>query len=78
MSDDETQIRNLVAQWQAATKAGETQTVLELMTDDVVFLLPGRPPMTKGEFTAMSTSPREVPRPQFQTAQEVREIEVHP
>ena len=37
MSDDEAQIRDLVAQWQAATRAGETQTVLDLITDDVVF-----------------------------------------
>jgi uncharacterized protein (TIGR02246 family) len=49
MSDDQAQIRNLVAQWQAATKAGRTQTVLDLMTDDVVFVVPGRPPMTKDE-----------------------------
>jgi uncharacterized protein (TIGR02246 family) len=76
MPDDEAQIRNLVAQWQAATKAGQTQTVLDLMTDDVVFLVPGRPPMTKDEFAALSESPPAVPRPQFQSTQDIREIEV--
>ena len=76
MSDDEAQIRNLIAQWQSATKAGQTQTVLELMTDDVVFLVPGRPPMTKDEFAALSASPPGVHRPQFETAQDIREIEV--
>jgi uncharacterized protein (TIGR02246 family) len=78
MSDDEAQIRNLVAQWQAATKAGQTQTVLDMTADDVVFLVPGRPPMSKGEFAVLSPSPPEVPRPQFQTAQDIHEIEVHP
>jgi uncharacterized protein (TIGR02246 family) len=78
MSDDEAQICNLVAQWQAATKAGDTQTVLDLMTDEVVFLVPGRPPMSKDEFAAVSASPPSVSRPQFQTAQDIREIEVHP
>jgi uncharacterized protein (TIGR02246 family) len=76
MSDDEAQIRNLVAQWQASTKAGQTQTVLDLMTDDVVFLVPGRPPMIKDEFAALSASPPGVPRPQFQSTQDIREVEV--
>lgn len=29
----------------AATKVGDVDTALSLMTDDVVFLVPGRPPM---------------------------------
>ena len=41
MQDDEQQIRELVATWMAATKAGDVDTVLGLMTDDVVFLMPG-------------------------------------
>jgi uncharacterized protein (TIGR02246 family) len=76
MSDDEAEIRNLVARWQTATKAGQTQTVLDLMTDDVVFLVPGRPPMSKDEFAALSASPPGVPRPQLQSTQDIREIEV--
>jgi uncharacterized protein (TIGR02246 family) len=76
MSDDETHIRSLVAQWQAATKAGQMQTVLDLMTDDVVFLVPGRQPMDKDEFSALSASPPDAPRPQFQSTQDIREIGV--
>jgi uncharacterized protein (TIGR02246 family) len=45
MQSDEQEIRQLVATWMAATKAGDIDTVLPLMTEDVVFLLPGRPPM---------------------------------
>ena len=52
MQSDEQQIRQLVTTWMAATKAGDVDTVLDLMADDVVFLVPGRPPMRKGEFAS--------------------------
>jgi uncharacterized protein (TIGR02246 family) len=44
MLNDEEQIRTLVQTWQTATSAGDVDTVLGLMTDDVVFLVPGRSP----------------------------------
>ena len=44
MPSDEQEIRQLVATWIAATKVGDIETVLSLMAEDVVFLLPGRPP----------------------------------
>lgn len=50
MHDDETAIRDLVATWMAATKAGDAQGVLDLMTDDAVFLVPGQAPFGKAEF----------------------------
>jgi uncharacterized protein (TIGR02246 family) len=56
MQDDETAIRQLVADWMAASAAGDNARVLELMTDDVVFLLPGRPPMRKADFQAAQTA----------------------
>ena len=43
MGNDEQEIRQLVATWMAATKAGDIDTVLSLMSDDVVFLVTGRP-----------------------------------
>ena len=52
MTPDEEQIRALIAGWMAATKAGDADKVLGMMTDDAVFLLPGRPPMRKPEFAA--------------------------
>lgn len=76
MTDDEVQIRNLVARWQAATSAGDTATVLELMTDDVVFLAPGRPPMNKKEFAAQSKRPAGIPLPKIEFAQRIHEIHV--
>jgi uncharacterized protein (TIGR02246 family) len=42
MERDEQEIRQLVATWMAATKAGDIDTVLRLMADDVVFLVAGQ------------------------------------
>jgi uncharacterized protein (TIGR02246 family) len=50
VQNDEQQIRDLVDTWMAATKTGDSQTVLGLMTDDVVFLVAGRAPFGKAEF----------------------------
>src|SRR5947208_1387838 len=53
MQDDEQAIRQLVATWLSASKAGDTEKVLSLMAEDVVFLLPGQPPMRgKAAFAA--------------------------
>jgi uncharacterized protein (TIGR02246 family) len=51
MNKDEQAIRNLVAQWHSATAAADVETVLQLMAEDVVFLVDGQPPMTgRGTF----------------------------
>ena len=42
---DEQAIRSLIVEWHAATARGDVDAVLELMTDDVVFLVAGQPPM---------------------------------
>jgi uncharacterized protein (TIGR02246 family) len=53
MQNDEQAIRQLVATWLSASKAGENEKVLSLMADDVVFLVPGQPPMCgKSAFAA--------------------------
>ena len=49
---DEQQIRDLVAKWMSATKARDVATVLDLMTDDVVFLVAGQAPFGKEHFAA--------------------------
>ena len=76
MSNDETQIRDLVRQWHAATKAGDTAAVLALMSEDVVFLMPGREPMNKADFAATSATPPGAPRPSFAIAQQIHEVQV--
>jgi len=53
MQNDEQEIRNLVATWLEASKMGDTEKVLSLMSDDVVFLTCGQPPMRgKAAFAA--------------------------
>lgn len=76
MQDDEQQIRELVATWMAATKAGDVDTVLGLMTDDVVFLVPGRPPMGKAEFAAAARAQAGGTAPSFDGSSEIQEIQV--
>jgi uncharacterized protein (TIGR02246 family) len=50
MQDDDAAIRDVIDRWQRATKAGDLDAVLTLMTDDVVFLRAGQPTMNKESF----------------------------
>jgi uncharacterized protein (TIGR02246 family) len=52
MSDDERAIRDLVETWMRATKMGDAATVLDLISDDVVFMVPGAEPFGKAAFAA--------------------------
>src|SRR5262249_46642151 len=54
MTDDERAIRDLLARWFDASKKGDTSTVLGLMTDDAVFMVPGREPFGKEAFQRAS------------------------
>ena len=75
MSDDERQIRQVVATWMAATRAGDLETVLSLMADDVVFLRAGHPAMIgKAAFAAATAAPAGSPR--FDGTSEIQEIQV--
>lgn len=56
MSPDESAIRALVQAWMSATRSGDTAAILDLMTDDVVFLVAGKAPFGKAEFAAASRS----------------------
>ena len=54
MSDDERAIRALVSQWMEASRTGDTATLLSLMTEDVVFMVPGREPFGRERFETVS------------------------
>jgi len=56
METNEQQIRGLVEKWLSATRAGDTAAVLKLMSDDVVFLVPGVEPFGKDVFAANSAN----------------------
>ncbi|HWT72864.1 MAG TPA: SgcJ/EcaC family oxidoreductase [Oxalicibacterium sp.] len=58
MNEDERAIRELIDTWMRASIAGDVETVLSLMTDDVVFMTPGKPPFGKREFAATSEGMR--------------------
>ena len=49
---DETAIRQVVETWMSATQRGDIATILTLMTDDVLFMVPGQEPFGKDAFAA--------------------------
>jgi len=77
VDSDEEQIRELVQTWMSATKAGELDTVLSLMADDVVFLIAGQPPMIgKAAYAAAARGQPNQERPRFDGRSEIQEIKV--
>jgi uncharacterized protein (TIGR02246 family) len=73
---DEQQIRELVANWMAATKAGDVAAVLDLMTDDAIFLVAGQPPFGKQKFAETMTAPLGKPRAQIDGQSDIQEVHV--
>ena len=73
MSDDEKAIRELLSTWMAASKAGDMPTVLKLMSDDVVFMTPGREPFGKEAFAAASAQMKGI---QMEGTSEIVELKV--
>jgi uncharacterized protein (TIGR02246 family) len=77
MQNDEREIRELVATWMSATRAGDLQTVLGLMADDVVFLIAGQPPMIgKDAYAAAARPQANQPTPKFDGRSEIQEVKV--
>jgi uncharacterized protein (TIGR02246 family) len=72
MSEDERAIRELIATWIAASKSGDLQTVLGLMAEDMMFMVPGRS-FGKKEFAAVFGGMKGM---DFEGISEVLEIEV--
>jgi len=55
--EDKQQIQNVITTWIKASAENDLDTVLSLMAEDVVFLLPGQPPMRgRTTFAAASSS----------------------
>jgi uncharacterized protein (TIGR02246 family) len=76
MQNDEQEIRDLVSTWMAATQAGDVETVLKLMAEDVVFLVPGQPVMRKADFAAAAKAQAAGRAPKFEGTSEIQEIKV--
>jgi uncharacterized protein (TIGR02246 family) len=73
MTDDERAIRDLVATWMKASETGDVDTVLSLMADDVVFMVPGREPFGKDAFRAASETMKSV---RLTGTSDIRELKV--
>jgi uncharacterized protein (TIGR02246 family) len=73
MPDDERTIRELIQTWLGATQKGDLQTVLGLMADDVIFMVPGQNPFGKEAFAA---SFRALAGVRFETSSEIKELKL--
>jgi uncharacterized protein (TIGR02246 family) len=73
MSPDERAIRDLVDTWMKASQAGDTATVLSLMADDVVFMVPGHDPFGKDTFAKASEDAKGL---KMEGTNEIRELKV--
>ena len=71
--DDARQIRELVDSWIAASNARDLPAFIGMMTDDIVFMTPGRAPFGKAEFAADVERMKSVA---IDARAEVQEIEV--
>jgi uncharacterized protein (TIGR02246 family) len=74
MHDDEKAIRELISTWLSASKAGDTEKVLSLMADDVVFLMADKPPMRgKAAFAAAQSDLKNI---EIEATSDIQEIKV--
>jgi len=73
---DEQQIRQIVAEWFMHTQTGNVEAVLELMTDDAIFLTPGNAPMSKQAFASASRATSSGKLPTLKGSQDIQEIQV--
>lgn len=73
MTEDERAIRDLIDTWMSASKRGDLDTVLSLMTDDVVFMVPGREPFGREVFAANSQAMQGMT---FEGHSAIRELQV--
>ncbi|HET7308020.1 MAG TPA: SgcJ/EcaC family oxidoreductase [Gammaproteobacteria bacterium] len=78
MQNDEQDIRELISTWLAASKAGDTEKVLSLITDDVVFLVAGQPAsvMRKADFAAALQAQAGPDAPEIEGSSDIQEIKV--
>ncbi len=73
MTDDERAIHELVEAWMVCSKAGDLPAVLDLMTDDVIFMTPGGKPFGKEAFAAASENMKKI---SLEGRSEIQELRV--
>jgi uncharacterized protein (TIGR02246 family) len=72
MTDDEQAIRDVIETWMRASREGDTATVLSLITEDAVFMVPGRPPFGREAFEQASNAMAGM---RFEGASEIVELQ---
>jgi len=73
MTDDERAIRDLVGTWMKASESGDVDTILSLMADDVIFMVPGHEPFGKDAFRAASEAMKNT---RLTASSDIREVSV--
>jgi uncharacterized protein (TIGR02246 family) len=73
MTSDERAIRDLIATWMTASQTGDLLTVLSLMADDAIFMVPGREPFGKEAFAAASEGMKNM---RMEGTSDIRELKV--
>jgi len=71
---DEQAIREMVDTWREASKRGDMITLLKLLADDVLFIVPGKEPFGKEAFAAANQ--QQMKDTKMETAIDIKEIEV--
>ncbi|MBY4771617.1 YybH family protein [Burkholderia ambifaria] len=61
MTEDERAIRELVETWFVSSRRGDLATVLDLIADDAIFMVAGKPPFDKAAFAAASRDANAAP-----------------
>lgn len=72
---DEQAIRAVVSEWIDASRRGDVDAVLRLVTDDVLFLTPGQDPMDRAAFEAASRA-QSMQTMQIDATSDIREVHV--
>ena len=72
-SNDERAIREMVDKWLTASKKGDLATVLGLMADDVIFMVPNKEPFGRADFAAGN---QELKGVQMEPISDILEIKV--
>ena len=71
--DDEQAIREMVDSWLAASKENDLATMLNLLADDVLFIVPGKEPFGKETFAAGNEDMKDT---KMDATIDIKEIEV--
>jgi uncharacterized protein (TIGR02246 family) len=74
-ASDKQAIRDLMETWLQASVAGDLPTILTLMSDDAVFLVPGQPPM-QGKYAFAEAFQAMISAVRIEALSDIQQIQV--